>query len=172
MFVNSKEEFVKLWVPRLVGVGLSICLDGKSADLAAYERLTRKMAGCAYDSITDPNYRDPKKRFEMYEKLGKLWHWFSDLFDDENFLPASKLLDWERCPDFNAIRKELRRNPQIKTRRPRQNRLLVHAADWLRAQGKPAIDPLDLSASAVDAALTSVDEIERRKDEERSRRLG
>jgi hypothetical protein len=99
---------------------------------------------------------------------------------DAAYLPLSTFLDADAGRNYNALRRILRQNPDIRTRRPRskktgetiRNRLEVHVGDWVRCVGavhEVTRDPLDRPAAEVDAMVA---EVEQRKTEQRRRRAG
>jgi hypothetical protein len=98
--------------------------------------------------------------------------------DPTAYRPAKDFIDG-RHPNFTAIEKALKRNLWIKRARPLSksgksvpNRLRIHAGDWKEYQSRLAqtsADSLDLPAETV---LEAVNEVERRKAQERARKPG
>jgi hypothetical protein len=91
--------------------------------------------------------------------------------DDAAFVPASSLL-FDQYDTLKKLKAMLRLNPQIRTRKPSPQRLLVHAGDWHRALGQlkgASPDPLDLPAETVDAM---VQDVQARKAIEQCRKAG
>jgi hypothetical protein len=52
--------------------------------------------------------------------------------EGDAYVPAGELLDDEYCPTYQRLRRLLKRNPWVRVKHPRPNRLLVHRWDWER----------------------------------------
>jgi hypothetical protein len=72
------------------------------------------------------------------------------------YRPAKEFLDADKGPkDYDELHQFLKSHPEIRTRRPWSQRLLIHAGDWMRYRRESGnkVDPLDLSAEIVDAVV-------------------
>jgi hypothetical protein len=98
--------------------------------------------------------------------------------DKTAYRPAKEMVREPDYPDLAAVRKALRANPWVRTRRPTSsktgkpipNRREIHAGDWhkmLHERKRSAPGLLDLSDKDIDAAMRGVAE---RKEEERRRK--
>lgn len=75
--------------------------------------------------------------------------------DDSAFRPAKEMLTEPNYGTYKALQKALNANPWIRTRRPRANRLLIHAGDWSKFLNSQSPDPLDTDAEVIDAVLAA-----------------
>jgi hypothetical protein len=57
-----------------------------------------------------------------------------------DYVPASYCLDTDMLTTYKKLTAFLRRHPEIRTRKPNRQRLLVHAADFMRAQSQEEAD--------------------------------
>jgi hypothetical protein len=83
------------------------------------------------------------------------------------YRPAKEFLHPQLCRTHKQLARLLLKNPAIRTRRPRSNRLEVHAGDWqdfLRLRGA---EVFDLPAALVLALIDDRRERARRQDKER-----
>ena len=74
----------------------------------------------------------------------------------DGFVAASKIGWNDRFVSYKKIRKFLSETQTIRTRRPRNNRLEVHAGDWIEywaKQNAAAFDSLDLAPDAIASAI-------------------
>jgi hypothetical protein len=88
------------------------------------------------------------------------------------YRPAKEFLDLDRFPDYNAINRTLQKHPEIRWRRPRGRRKLIHAGDWMKmmtqVEAQKPFDPQDMPAAVFDAFVGN----EVRKEVERKRKAG
>jgi hypothetical protein len=77
--------------------------------------------------------------------------------DDSAYRPAKEFLR-EPFGTYKSINKALKDNSWIRHRRPRRQRLEIHAGDWVQFLSERAADPLDQPAAIVDAVLAANDE--------------
>ena len=84
---------------------------------------------------------------------------------DDSFVAASKVSQ-EHFTQYTAFKRFLEKHPEIRTRKPSKQRLLVHAGDWFQYWAKREQEDLDKLDSLTPEAFTRLtDGIEQRKHE-------
>jgi hypothetical protein len=97
-------------------------------------------------------YKEAEEREQKDEQQGE---------DLSAYRPASEFLDANKHKDYPALRRVLANNPQIRTRKPSPQRLVIHAGDWfayLKEQTTGAFAALGENPEVVDAFLKDVRE--------------
>jgi hypothetical protein len=92
--------------------------------------------------------------------------------DGAAYRPAKEFLGQTGADTYKALQATLKAHPQIRTRKPSKNRLLIHAGDWLAATSAgdtAASNALDVSPETVTAFLVGARE---RHEEIRRRKVG
>lgn len=163
----TKQEFFSYWQPRLCGLFAYALVDKRHRYLerSTVDNLVESMLETMCLQLAEDT-QPPADYLEVFATIGSLIE-LQDKMDETNYLPATVFLDPVHYPDFKAIHRTLQKNPSIRRRSPRKNRLRINAADWLRTQAKKTTtDSLDSPADIVDAVL----ETDRRKAELLARR--
>jgi len=79
--------------------------------------------------------------------------------DPSAFIPAYRVLDlWDHGSGIKQLKKVLKDNSQIRTRKPTRQRLEIHAGDWMRFQLRNNIDRDDVDpASEIRARVANAE---------------
>jgi hypothetical protein len=116
-------------------------------------------------SQSTPAERPPKSEEEEAAAM-------REATDDSAFRPAKEFLDPTRFKTHKRLVAALKAHPWIRTKKPSQQRLLIHAGDWQAFRSgldSAGFDALDVAAETAEAFMS---EVRQRQEEIRQRKAG